>query len=87
VKNKSVEIFFIILILKDLPDDELTQIWYHRNMSHPDSERLLLSNAGYEVGTFLVRKSLNKNCYCVSYLYVNIQLKEYKKKTKIFISF
>ncbi|CAF4647288.1 unnamed protein product, partial [Rotaria magnacalcarata] len=37
-------------------------------MSHKDAQTILLSNAGYEPGTFLVRKSSNRNCYCVTFL-------------------
>jgi hypothetical protein len=36
-------------------------------MSHQDAV-VLLSNAAYEIGTFLVRKSVNKNCYCITFL-------------------
>ncbi|CAF4047827.1 unnamed protein product [Rotaria sp. Silwood2] len=66
-------------------DDELTQIWYHRAISHQDAERILLSNAGYESGTFLIRKSPNKNCYCVTFLASNstvksIQIEEERNK-------
>ncbi|CAF0755909.1 unnamed protein product [Rotaria sordida] len=60
---------------KDLPDDELTQIWYHRIIPHQDAEDLLLSNAGYEPGTFLVRKSPNRNCYCITFLASNSMVK------------
>ncbi|CAF0880334.1 unnamed protein product [Rotaria sp. Silwood1] len=62
-------------IKENIPDDTLTQIWYHKAISHQAAERLLLSNAGYEPGTFLIRKSPNKNCYCVTFLAPNSTVK------------
>ena len=54
-----------------MANEELPQIWYHKDISHSDAERLLLSNAGYDIGTFLVRRSVNKRCYCISFLCVD----------------
>ncbi|CAF1155473.1 unnamed protein product [Adineta ricciae] len=53
---------------KDDSKDGFIQIWYHGNISHEQARRLFLENAGYEVGTFLIRRSQNKNCYCLTYL-------------------
>ncbi|CAF1065887.1 unnamed protein product [Adineta steineri] len=59
----------------DLSNNDLTQIWYHGPLSHEEARRLLLSNAGYEVGAFLIRRSLNKKKYCISFLAPNCVVK------------
>ncbi|CAF0762699.1 unnamed protein product [Adineta steineri] len=59
----------------DLSNNDLTQIWYHGALSHEEARRLLLSNAGYEVGAFLIRRSLNKKKYCISFLAPNCVVK------------
>ncbi|CAF1590759.1 unnamed protein product [Adineta ricciae] len=60
---------------KDDSTDGFIQIWYHGNISHDQARGLFLENAGYEVGTFLIRRSQNKNCYCLTYLAPNSVVK------------
>lgn len=58
-------------MLKTSSDTDLVQIWYHGNISHEEAKRLLLSNAAYDIGAFLIRRSVQRQCYCLSYLYAS----------------
>ncbi|UJR35131.1 hypothetical protein I4U23_027902 [Adineta vaga] len=60
---------------KDISKDGFIQIWYHGTISHEEAKRIFFANDGYEVGAFLIRKSQNKNCYCLTYLAPNSLVK------------